>query len=276
MPKRLFCEISPVTYRISVKKERIKRHIKNITDKTKFAKEKAEPLAVVLYKHSSLIRRQLGNVDMTLQENKAVNLSLAAPKINQIVIKPGETFSFWQLVGACTKAKGYLDGLMIGFDKTMSGTGGGMCQFTNLLHWLVLHSSLDIVEYHHHNKFDLFPDFGREIPFGCGTSIMYNYLDYRVKNNTDNTFQLITYLTGTHLCGELRAAKPLETSYHIVETDKHFVEIGGVYYRRNKIYRRTIDKRTGQELKNELLVESNARVMYDATFVNRDLMRVTC
>ena len=52
---------------------------------------------MLLYGHKSLIRRRLGNVDMRLRENKAVNLALAAPKINGILIKPGEIFSFWSL-----------------------------------------------------------------------------------------------------------------------------------------------------------------------------------
>lgn len=53
-----------------------------------------------------------------------------------------------------------------------------MCQFTNLIHWLILHSPLDIIEHHHHNRFDLFPDHNKKIPFGTGTSIMYNYIEY--------------------------------------------------------------------------------------------------
>ena len=66
----------------------------------RIAKEKSsEPLPVLVYKHASIIRRKLGNTDLSLQENKAVNLSLAAPKINAILIRPGETFSFWKLVG---------------------------------------------------------------------------------------------------------------------------------------------------------------------------------
>lgn len=43
---------------------------------------------MLIKKSNSLIRRRLGNVDMQLQENKAINLSLATPKINHILIKP--------------------------------------------------------------------------------------------------------------------------------------------------------------------------------------------
>jgi len=263
--RKLFCEISPLTYAISLRKMRLIRHIKNILSSTKFAKTKAEPLPVSAYKHTSLIRRKLGDVDMQLQENKAGNLALAAPKINGVLIKPGETFSFWQLIGPCTKRRGYKEGLTISSGKPTRGIGGGMCQFTNLIHWLVLHSPLDIIEHHHHDRVDLFPDYGRKVPFGCGTSIMYNYLDYRFKNNTGSTFQILTRITETHLCGELRVCSLQENSFHILEEDAHFAKIGEYYYRKNIIVKRVIDKRTGKELSKKIIKKSHAKVMYPYT-----------
>lgn len=83
MKRKLFCEISPLTYRISTKKEILMRKIRDLPLRGKFARVKQEELLPVrIKKHASLIRRRLGNVDMQLQENKAVNLSLAAPCID--------------------------------------------------------------------------------------------------------------------------------------------------------------------------------------------------
>ncbi|MBP5383487.1 MAG: VanW family protein, partial [Lachnospiraceae bacterium] len=90
------------------------RSIKNLLGSTKFATARqADPCAYVICKHNSLIRRRLGNVDMRLQENKAINLSIAAPKIDRVLIRPGETFSFWKLVGRTSAKKGYQEGLTI-------------------------------------------------------------------------------------------------------------------------------------------------------------------
>ena len=273
MKRKLFCELNPLTYAISVNRMRTIRHMKNCFTKTKFAQTKSEKLPIVVYKHKSLIRRKLGDVDMQLQENKATNLSIGAPKINGIIIRPNEVFSFWRLVGHCTKRKGYQEGLIISSGKPLKGIGGGMCQLTNLLHWLVLHSPLDIIEHHHHDGIDMFPDYGRQVPFGCGTSIMYNYLDYRFKNNTDSTFQIITYTTATHLCGELRVSDPQHFNYHICEEDAHFIEIDGIYFRKNTIARKTIDKRTGNEVNKEIIKHSNARVLYDEQYINKEQLR---
>jgi vancomycin resistance protein VanW len=60
--------------------------------------------------HKTPLLRQLRNVDMQLQYNKINNLNLAGSRINGLVLKPGETFSFWRLVGKPTRRKGYLEG----------------------------------------------------------------------------------------------------------------------------------------------------------------------
>ena len=266
MKRKLFCQISPFAYKISVLKCRVVRNVKDFLGGIKFATHKQEEkLPVVLYEHKSLICRRLGNVDMTLQQNKAVNLSIAAPKVNKILIKPGETFSFWKLVGNTTAKKGYKDGLTISNAQTKAGVGGGMCQFTNLIHWMVLHTPLKITERHHHDGFDLFPDFNRQIPFGTGTSIVYNYLDYRFKNESDITYQIVVYITDTHLCGELRADRPIGEKYHITAENEFFERRGEDVYRRGQVYRKCVDKYTGNIIFCELIQENNAKVMYDTS-----------
>ena len=262
--RKLFCEISPLTYKISVQKCIAVRKMKDAFSKMKFASVKNEQLLPVsVYKHTSLIRRRLGNVDLQLQENKAVNLSIAAPKVNKIVIKPGETFSFWQLVGVPSAKNGYKTGLTIAHGQPSRDVGGGMCQFTNLIHWMVLHSPLTIAEHHHHDGVDLFPDFNRQVPFGTGTSILYNYKDYRFTNNTDQTFQLVTYTDEEYLHGELRCEKPLNEAYHIKAENEYFSREDGVVYRNGEIYRSVVDKITGNTIDKKLIKTNHAKVMYD-------------
>ncbi|GAA5229520.1 VanW family protein [Arthrobacter cryoconiti] len=261
--RKLFGEISPFTYSIAVQRQIWLRKIVDLGKRKKLSKTyQKDDLPISIYRHNSLIRRKLGNVELELQENKAVSLGLAAPHIDGILIRPGETFSFWNLVGRCSARRGYRVGLTINGNGPAQGIGGGLCQFTNLLHWMVLHSPLEIVEHHHHGEIDLFPDFNRQIPFGTGTSIVYNYLDYRVHNPTQNTFQFRISLTEEYLRGELRAERGLETKYHIKESDAYFQEIGSSVYRHNKVFRSIRDKRTGNEVGRELIVENNAKVLY--------------
>ena len=264
MPRNLFCEISPLTYRLSVEKGILKRNLTDLLRKDIFARERSGSLLpVVIHQHSSLIRRRLGGVDMRLQENKATNLAIAVAAIDGILIRPGEVFSVWRLVGRTNRQKGYKEGLTIEHGKPSHGVGGGLCQLSNLIHWMVLHSELTIVEHHHHDGLDLFPDFGRKIPFGTGTSISYNYLDYRFKNQTDNTYQLKLWVDGEYLRGELRAIAPLSHTFHIHAENEYFSRENGVVYRNGQVFRDVLDSASGQCIASELIRTNHAKVMYD-------------
>ena len=248
-----------------MEKEILKRHLQDVRTKTHFAKERTETsLPVTIYQHNSLIRRRLGNVDMQLQENKATNLALAVSHIDGLIIRPGETFSVWNLVGRTTKRKGYKEGLTIAKGQPSKGIGGGLCQLSNLIHWLVLHSELTITEHHHHDGLDLFPDFGRQIPFGTGTSISYNYIDYRFRNDTANTYQLKLCVDGEYLRGELLSTEQQPHTFHIHAEDEYFSRENGIVYRNGQVFRDIIDRTTGQCLESQLIRTNHARVMYES------------
>lgn len=108
MSRKLFCELSPTTYKISLEKEIIKRDIKNLIGKEKIAKTKSkEELPVIVKGHSSILIRRLNGVDIKLQENKVTNIEIACKKINGLIIHPGETFSYWLTLGIPTYKKGF-------------------------------------------------------------------------------------------------------------------------------------------------------------------------
>lgn len=266
MRRILFSELHPLTYRISVFRLRQLRKFKDSFSNQKFSSSKQTTiLPYRIYRHNSLIRRKLGNVDLRLQDNKAINLALAAPHINRILIRPNETFSFWNLVGRCTAKRGYKVGLTIKSGTTSEDVGGGMCQFTNLIHWLVLHTDLEIIEHHHHDGLDLFPDYGRQIPFGTGTSIFYNYLDYRFKNNSNHSYQLMVHVSDKYLHGEIYSDFNFGHRYHIDVENEHFIKENGIVYRKGQVMRSKVDKHSGKTLEKSLIKTNHAKVMYDSS-----------
>ena len=264
-----FSQWSPLTYKLAVEKNIAQRKARDALSGTRFAcKRQTEPLPHLIYAHNSLIRRTLGQVDPRLQDNKAVSLGLAAPCVDGILITPGETFSFWRLVGRCTAKRGYLPGMVLQNGVPKEGVGGGMCQFTNLLHWMALHSDLTITERHHHDDYDLFPDFGRQVPFGVGTSILYNYLDYRLRNDTENTYQILVYSDGQYLRGQLRCTAEADHVWHVSCEEEYFSREMGQWYRNNRVFRRKVDKTTGNTLEKTLLQQAHARVCYDEAYID--------
>lgn len=268
----LFCEISPTTYKISVQKGIIQRHIKNFFSKEKPAKEHVEEKLPCLVSQSSsnLIKRAKG-IDITLQENKAVNIDIASKKINKIVIHPGEEFSFWRTVGKTSKKNGFLEGRVIEGNVLKPGVGGGLCNLGNTIHLLVLHSPLTVTEVHHHSD-ALAPENGPRVPFSSGTSISYNYIDFKFKNNTDQDFQLCVWCEDEKLFGELRSEREPECEYSIEEENHRFVKEGEKFYRRSMIYRVEKDKATGEIVDKKLIRDNRSEVMYDYDLIPQDMI----
>jgi vancomycin resistance protein VanW len=229
----------------------------------KYATKRTEDkLAFRVKKYQSVLLKKLGDSDMKLQINKITNLKIAIKRIDGILIRPGETFSFCKLVGLPTKGKGYLLGMELSFGEVQAGIGGGICQISNLIHWLVIHSPLTVTERYHHS-FDPFPDDGRVLPFGSGATVFYNYRDYQFKNNTEYTFQLNFWLDEKCLNAELRIDKELDYSYHVFEKEHHFLKINEEFYRTNEIWRNKILKfNSGEIINTELVTKNFAKVKY--------------
>lgn len=260
---KLFSQRNRVFYFLAVWYKRFVRYYQWFFDLRSYARDKQiEKLPYRVKKHQSVLIRKLGDSDMQLQYNKVTNLKIAIEKLNGIIIKPNEVFSFCRLVGLPTKRKGYLPGMELFFEEARPGVGGGLCQIANLIHWLVLHSSLTITERHHHS-FDPFPDQGRVLPFGGGATIFYNYVDLQFKNSTPYTYQLNFWLSEKCLEGELRINEELNYAYHVFEKNHRFLKIATEYYRENEIWRNKILKfEGGKILETKLLIKNFSKVKY--------------
>ena len=268
-----FCDINPLFFAISTQKGIFQRNLKDLISDTKFAKVKEkEKLDKLISSYSSNLIKKGKGVDPVLQENKAVNIRLASYKINGIIIKPGEVFSFWRTIGKVNKRTGYKEGRVIKDNKLIPGTGGGLCNLANTINNLVLNSPLEIVEFHKHSD-ALAPDNGKRIPLANGTSVSYNYIDYRFKNNTDQNVQLLLWCDDEKLYGELRSEKEIPFKYELVEENHHFEKDGDKYYRISQIYRNTIEKKTGDIIEKELIWDNHSMVMFDYDLIPKELIK---
>lgn len=273
--KRLFCELGPVAYAISVKKQIFQRKFQDYRSKDKFAHIRTDSLLpVVISSHETHMIKRGPGIDPQLQYNKADNIRLACSRINGVIVKPGETFSFWRLVGKTSKRNGFSDGRVLVNGKLIAGVGGGLCNLANTLHLIFMHSPVEITELHHHSD-ALSPDEGGvRVPYSAGTSVNYNYIDLRFRNVTDYDIQVVAYCEGDNLKAELRATKEPATSYRIVEEEHHFrKEANGNYYRISKIYRETIEKSTGEVIDKSLKWDNRSKVMFNPDLIPPELIK---
>lgn len=238
----------------------LRRRLEWIRNGRLYARQKVETrLPYSVFRHRSTLLRPLRDVEMYLQHNKVTNLRLAIEPIDGVMVRPGETFSIWRMVGRPSGKRGFLEGLVLTNGRTEKGIGGGLCQLGNLLYWMALHSPLTVTERYRHG-YDVFPDINRQIPFACGATLAYNYIDLQLRNDTTETFQIKLWLDDEFLNGEILSDSEPEWKYEIYETDHMFkLQPWGGYTRHNRIWRRQTNLIDG--MRSETIVAENHAIM---------------
>lgn len=262
-PARLLSQRYPFLYGVSVAVHRLGRRAEWILSRRRHARlEPGVETPHRIVHHRSQLMRRLGDVDMKLQRNKVENLRLAIRHLDGRILRPGDEVSFWRCVGSPNARRGYLPGLVLMHGRMASGVGGGLCQLSNLLHWMVLHSTLMVVERHHHG-YDPFPDSGRVVPFGSGATVFYNYVDFRFSNPGPETYRLRLWLTDDELHGELWADRLPPVRLHVREQSHRFFRMDGRVYRENRLVRTAVDRTTGHPAGHELVMHNVCPVLYE-------------
>ncbi len=197
-------------------------------------------LPFVQAESSSPLYNENTGFDMKYQENKVFNLKLAAQKLDKLLIRPGETFSFWQALHKDSKKDAYKDGLVVLNGQLTTVSGGGLCQMSNLLFDLFLHSPLTIAERTGHGKKE-FPDPG-EGPAGIDATVSEGWSDLKVENQGDQIFQLRIFFDEENIYGQLKADSQPETYYEIFNRDMEYYQAGGKIYQSVGVWRRAKDQ----------------------------------
>jgi vancomycin resistance protein VanW len=215
------------------------------------------------FAHGTPMLRALSGVDMQLQHNKMASLTIAASCIDGLLLRPGETFSFWRLVGRPTARRGFKIGLVLRNGTIQQDIGGGLCQMTNLIYWMTLHTPLTITERWRHG-FDVFPDAGRTQPFASGATCGWNYIDLQIRNDTPDTWQLRIAPKGEWLRGAWYSSAPPNHRYTVTEKNHAIrMEFWGGYSRHNEIWRTRADASTGTPIDEEFVTANHAIMMYE-------------
>lgn len=236
---------------------RIHRKYKNKS--LKISRSKEEYKKYINVRHQSVLMRKLWDVDMQLQKNKTVNIQLAIPKIDKIIIHPGETFSFWELVWKPTYKKWYLDGILINHGWVGTWVGWWLCQLSNLLYWMFLHLDVEIIERHRHS-YDIFPDSGRVLPFASWATVFFNYVDLKIRNTLDYSIQIKLWTDDKYVKWQILSDQPREFKFHVYEKFHTFIKSQWKYFRYNQIFR---TKKTNWEvISDELILENFSPVKY--------------
>lgn len=116
--------------------------------------------------------------------------------LQNVVVMPGEEFSFNENLGPVEKQFGWQDSLAIfGAEELVPVPGGGLCQVSTTLYRAVLAADMEILEQSGHT---LYITYYEEFGNGLDAAIYPGYKDFRFRNTTEGPILLQGFTDGDY------------------------------------------------------------------------------
>ncbi|MDR0879738.1 MAG: VanW family protein [Clostridioides sp.] len=173
-------------------------------------------------------------------DGRRYNVGLAARKASDIILMPGEEFSYNAYTGPSNRANGYKNAPVIVYGKIKQAPGGGVCQTSSTMYNAALFAGMQITEVNNHSQHSSY------VPRGRDATVSDGGLNLRFKNPYDHPVFIKNYADGGTVSSVIYGN----------ETDKKKVSINvkygsGVY----STYRNFVDD-AGNVVKSEHIANS--------------------
>ena len=112
--------------------------------------------------------------------SRGSNIHVAGQQTSDILLMPGDTFSYNKCTGARNWVNGYKSAPVIVGGKVTNGEGGGVCQVSTTIYNAALMSGLTIDEVHNHSLPSRYVQRGRD------ATVSYGYTDLKFTNPFTN------------------------------------------------------------------------------------------
>lgn len=145
--------------------------------------------------HNKAAVTRLSNAEKT-------NISLACHKINNLVLKPKESFSFNKVVGPRVMSRGFLKAPSYENGTTVMTTGGGICLVSSLLYKSALEAGLKVVKRKAHSR----PI--KSVAPGFDATVLYGRYDLEFRNESNHPVQLKASTNSNQLDIRVLGVKP--------------------------------------------------------------------
>ena len=262
MPRKRLTQVFPFLLPLRRWQRKQLFYLKMALDRNCYAKSHCAGLLphTVFESGASMVNEHSG-FPIEYQYNKVHNLRLAARPLNHLIIRPGETFSFCRCTRHADRETPYKDGLVLQNGEITGAYGGGLCQLSNLLFWMFLHTPLTIVERHGHGVKD-FPEPPSDAPAGVDATVAEGWLDLRVRNDTTASFQIAVAFEEGRIIGRVLTDREPGPTYQVIGEGLRYTREGDAVFEEVDILRCTVDKATGLFLSAERLYRNRCRIGY--------------
>lgn len=128
------------------------------------------------------------------KQSRAVNIGLAASKINGTVVRPGQEFSFSDTVGPRTAENGFVMATTFVNKEEVPGIGGGICQVSSTMYAAMLQGDITATQRHAHSLPVSYIPEGMDATIAAGTKDLTftNDFDYPIVINAVVTNGTVT------------------------------------------------------------------------------------
>jgi vancomycin resistance protein YoaR len=182
-------------------------------DVSKFTTEQAKALL------PNLVRASTFTTYYPPSPDRHANISTGASQFDGVVIMPGQTFSFWELLGPVTLARGYaLSGAIINNRSEDNVIGGGLCQVSTTIFNAVAAQGYEIVERHAHGYYI------DRYPIGYDAAVFDPGVDFKWRNDTANPVFLWSWSDWTSITIDVWGIPTGRTVAVSAATQKNFVQ----------------------------------------------------
>ena len=151
--------------------------------------------------------------------DRHANIETGAAQFDGVVIMPGQTFSFWDLLGPVTTARGYaFSGAIINNRSEDNIIGGGLCQVSTTIFNAVAAQGYEIVERHAHGYYI------DRYPIGYDAAVFDPGSDFRWRNDTANPVFLWSWSDWTSITIDVWGIPTGRTVVVSAATQRNFVQ----------------------------------------------------
>lgn len=171
---------------------------------------------------------------------RGVNIEIAAQKLDDLILMPGEEFSYENTIGPVRANNGYKEASVIINGKIENGIGGGVCQVSSTLYNAQLKAGILPTQRRNHSKA---VDY---VPRGLDATLASGIIDYRFKNTYEFPLVINTYTSKgrvyTEIWSNSNATKGINyEAVSYISSKKAETYLYGYDKSGNKVYDKYID-----------------------------------
>lgn len=148
------------------------------------------------------------------------NISTGSTQFDGVVILPGQTFSFWELLGPVTVERGYaFAGAIINNRSDENVIGGGLCQVSTTMFNAISKLGYEIVERHAHGYLI------DRYPLGLDAAVFEPGVDFKWRNDTEAPVFLWSWNDATSVTFDVWSAPTGRTVTFSAAVQRNFVDV---------------------------------------------------